>query len=102
MGAQHMMGQFGHHVHHQHHAQFQHHHQYQLGDMGLAPPPHAPRQPTAWDRKFQLLQQYVREFGNTRVPENLDTARYPRLGVRALVGCLRWCSLDWSVGLKAA
>lgn len=55
------------------------HHMHQLGDMGMQP--HAPRQPTAWDRKFQLLQQYVREFGNTRVPENLDTARYPRLGV---------------------
>ena len=55
------------------------HHMHQLTDMGMQQ--HAPRQPTAWDRKFQLLQQYVREFGNTRVPENLDTARYPRLGV---------------------
>lgn len=36
--------------------------------------------PNVWDRKFQLLQSYLREYGNTNVPESLDSVKYPRLG----------------------
>jgi len=35
---------------------------------------------SGWDAKFALLQQYVMEHGNARVPRSLDTPQYPKLG----------------------
>lgn len=35
---------------------------------------------SGWDAKFNLLQQYVLEHGNARVPRSLDTPQYPKLG----------------------
>ena len=38
-------------------------------------------QQSAWDSKFALLQKYVQEKGNARVPATLNTPEYPQLGV---------------------
>ena len=35
---------------------------------------------STWEEKFKLLQDYVKEFGNPRVPTELDTVEYPKLG----------------------
>lgn len=35
---------------------------------------------TAWENKFELLKKYVSRFGNARVPTELDTPEFPKLG----------------------
>ena len=40
---------------------------------------------TAWDKTFDILKRFVSKEGHARVPPDLDTEEYPRLGEWAAV-----------------